>query len=384
MNKSTYEPTKYSGVFSRTDNNNKKKFYIRYVVGGRGGKQVFECLGGAEAGWTAAKASLERADRIRGKTKSNSEKRRAAEKKGNEIRWTLNNLWEAYKEANPKKSRSRDSDESLYKNHLKKPFGGKTVDELTTMEIDRFRNKLSREGLKPSSIWHAMELMRRLFNFGDRQGYCVVPRTLHFNFPKVDNEKTEMLDDDEMIRFLKALEEYTSYKFADEKEYFVAYGKLIMHTGIRRSAAVALRWDDCDFEKGFITLRGETAKSKKTQRIPMSPFVHELLSRLPHGNGDFIFPQRYPDTYTRYMSRVRNLAGVSKDFRPIHGLRHNFASRVASSGKVDLYTLQNLMTHSSPAMTQRYAHLADKAMHRAASVIDDVMNVPMAAEEGEK
>ncbi|MBP3730295.1 MAG: hypothetical protein J6I40_02350, partial [Mailhella sp.] len=61
-----------------------------------------------------------------------------------------------------------------------------------------------------------------------------------------------------------------------------------------------------------------------------------------------------------------------------------FASRVASSGKVDLYTLQNLMTHSSPAMTQRYAHLADKAMHRAASVIDDVMNVPMAAGEGEK
>ena len=157
-----------------------------------------------------------------------------------------------------------------------------------------------------------------------------------------------------------------------------------MHTGIRRKAAVALRWDDCDFEKGFITLRGETAKSKKTQRIPMSPFVHDLLSSLPHGNGEFIFPQRHPDTYTGYMSRVRNLAGVSKDFRPIHGLRHNFASRVASSGKVDLYTLQNLMTHSSPKMTQRYAHLADKAMHRAASVIDDVMNVPMAAEQGEK
>ena len=89
---------------------------------------------------------------------------------------------------------------------------------------------------------------------------------------------------------------YTSYKFADEKEYFVAYGKLIMHTGIRRSAAIALRWDDCDFEKGFITLRGETAKSKKTQRIPMSPFVHDLLFSLPHGNGEFIFPQRHFDT----------------------------------------------------------------------------------------
>ena len=89
MNKSTYEPTKYAGVFSRTDNNDKKKFYIRYVVGGRGGKQVFECLGGAEAGWTAAKASLERADRIREKTKSNSAKREAIKKASLEIRWTL-------------------------------------------------------------------------------------------------------------------------------------------------------------------------------------------------------------------------------------------------------------------------------------------------------
>ncbi len=81
------------------------------------------------------------------------------------------------------------------------------------------------------------------------------------------------------------------------------------------------------------------------------------------------------------MRKLRELAGISKDFRPVHGLRHNFASRLASSGKVDLYTLQNLMTHSSPAMTQRYAHLADKAMHRAASVIDEVMTVQEKTEE---
>ena len=102
---------------------------------------------------------------------------------------------------------------------------------------------------------------------------------------------------------------------------------------------------------------------------------------LPHTNGDFIFPRRDKDTYTRNLRRIRNLADIPKDFRPIHGLRHNFASRLASSGKVDLYTLQNLMTHSSPAMTQRYAHLADKALHHAAEVIDDVMSVSAMAEE---
>jgi integrase len=58
------------------------------------------------------------------------------------------------------------------------------------------------------------------------------------------------------------------------------------------------------------------------------------------------------------------------DFRPLHGLRHTFASWLASSGEVDLYTLQRLLTHNSPQMTQRYAHLADSALQRAASVAD--------------
>ncbi len=381
MSNAKYEPTKYSGVFTRTDNSKKKKFYIRYVIGGRGGEQKFECLGSPDEGWTAAKASLERADRIRGKSKSNKAKRETAERKAADIRWTLDKLWEAYQEAKPKNSSNRNAEISLYNCYLKQPFGKKTVNDVTTLEIDRFRNKLTAKGLKPATVKNAMELMRRLFNFGDKQGYCVVPRTLHFNFPKVDNQKTEYLNDDELQRYEQALELYESTKNPEEKIFFVAYAHLVMHTGIRRSAAIALRWDDCDFERGFISLRGDNAKNDKTQCIPMCQRVRELLAGLPHSNGEFIFPQRDKNTYSKYLRRVRNLAGLPKDFRPIHGLRHNFASRLASSGKVDLYTLQNLMTHSSPAMTQRYAHLADKAMHRAASVIDEVMTVQEKTEE---
>ena len=70
--------------------------------------------------------------------------------------------------------------------------------------------------------------------------------------------------------------------------------------------------------------------------------------------------------------RVRDMAGL-EDFRPMHGLRHSFASALASSGRVDLYTLQKLLTHESPQMTQRYAHLADEAMKRAAGVADELL-----------
>lgn len=69
---------------------------------------------------------------------------------------------------------------------------------------------------------------------------------------------------------------------------------------------------------------------------------------------------------------MKREAGLPGDFRPLHGLRHAFASFLASSGKVDLYTLQKLLTHNSPQMTQRYAHLADEALQRAASVADSI------------
>ena len=39
---------------------------------------------------------------------------------------------------------------------------------------------------------------------------------------------------------------------------------------------------------------------------------------------------------------------------------------LASSGNVDIYTLQKLMGHKDPKVTQRYAHLIDAALHRGA------------------
>ena len=57
--------------------------------------------------------------------------------------------------------------------------------------------------------------------------------------------------------------------------------------------------------------------------------------------------------------------GLPKDFRPLHGLSHYYATMLASTGKVDMYTLQKLLTHKSPQMTQRYAHLRDEALKGA-------------------
>jgi hypothetical protein len=51
---------------------------------------------------------------------------------------------------------------------------------------------------------------------------------------------------------------------------------------------------------------------------------------------------------------------------------------LASSGKVDLYTLQKLLTHKDGRMTQRYAHLRDEALKKAADVADSLVEEALA------
>jgi integrase len=80
--------------------------------------------------------------------------------------------------------------------------------------------------------------------------------------------------------------------------------------------------------------------------------------------------------------RIRRDAGLPKDFRPMHGLRHVYASMLASSGNVDMYVLQRLLTHKSPMITQRYAHLRDEALKAGAGQVDDIFKKQ--AEEAEK
>ena len=46
---------------------------------------------------------------------------------------------------------------------------------------------------------------------------------------------------------------------------------------------------------------------------------------------------------------------------------------LASSGEVGMYTLQKLLTHKDPKMTQRYAHLRDEALKRASEVAGNIV-----------
>lgn len=342
-----------------------KVYYIRYR---KQGKLIEEKVGGQyRDNMTAAKASSIRGLRMEGRDATNEEKRQAirAAKQAEEAHYTLNRLWSLFEEAKSANRTIKD-DRIRFNLHIAPSLGAKSIPELTVHDIDKLRARMEKAGKSPQTIKHVLALLKRLFNYALRKGYVEsIPGTLYITMPTVDNKVTENLTPEQAHKLLQALDE-------EPDQLQASIVRLALFTGMRRGALLHLKWNDLDFERGFITLRGDVAKKGKTEIIPMNDEARKVLEAIPRTTSEYVFPGRYDDkplvNIYPMLKRIREKAGLPETFRPLHGLRHSFASWLASSGEVSMYELQKLLTHSSPQMTQRYAHLHDDALKKASSV----------------
>ncbi len=355
-------------------------FVLRFTVDGQ---KKQEALGWASEGWTLAKAraelaKLKEAARTGEGPATLKEKRKLAKdaRDANKAKPTVSLLWDVYNEAHAGRASSY-TDKSNIAPILSR-FATSTPDDICTAHVDAMRRDLEAQGKSAQTVKHVMGLLRRVIRYGAQRGLCTVPdiSRLHFDMPKVDNVKTECLTPEQAKALFEALD-------ADPDQNLASLVRLALATGMRRGALLALQWGDLDFRTGHITLRGDSAKSGKTSQIPMTAAARAILEGIERTDSPFVFPGKNGGKRVEVRSftdRIRKAADLPEDFRPLHGLRHTYASWLASSGKVDLFTLQKLMTHGSPQMTQRYAHLADEAIKRAASVIDECLDVAANAE----
>jgi len=72
--------------------------------------------------------------------------------------------------------------------------------------------------------------------------------------------------------------------------------------------------------------------------------------------------------------RIRNKAGLPN--LRLHDIRHSFASILVNSGR-SLYEIMRLLNHSTPIMTQRYAHLSTKTLQEASNAAGDAIQAAM-------
>ena len=64
-------------------------------------------------------------------------------------------------------------------------------------------------------------------------------------------------------------------------------------------------------------------------------------------------------------AKLNNTGNGGNNVR-VHDLRHTFASMLVSAGR-SLYQVQQILGHSDPKITMRYAHLSAKTLQEAAN-----------------
>ena len=148
------------------------------------------------------------------------------------------------------------------------------------------------------------------------------------------------------VRFLTEDEETRLLQVAPKP-----YQSMILvaiHTGMRFSEQIRLKWDDVDFKQQLLTIRD--SRPGKSRHVPLNEVAFETLK--PRMIGcPFVF---YSEKGTQRTLMARQWPGWLKQAGVEnfhwHDLGHTFASRLVMRG-VDLYTVKELLGHQSIEMT---------------------------------
>ena len=387
MKKFKWHSTPFPGVRFRKHPSRKwgvKKdsyFAIRYQ---RDGRRVEESLGWASEGMTATKAAgilaeLKQAA-LTGKGETTllerrevKETERAEDAAG---RVTFKKFWEETYLPQAQADKSGETvvkERSVFKKWLTPLLGSLPFKSISPIHIERLKSEMSKAGKAPRSIQYAMAITRQVINEARRRGIYAGENPLkRVKFPKFDNRRQRFFTHEEAEALLSELLR------TDAEAWEMAL--LSLHCGLRAGEIFKLTWADIDTARGLIAIKD--SKGGKNRFSHMTGAVKEMLrpkeDRLSKTPGALLYPgpggalrREVPRTVKEAIDTLGFNTGLAdrRDRAVFHTLRHSFASWHVQGG-TDLYTLRDLLGHSTLTMTARYSHLAPENSRRALEVME--------------
>ena len=261
------------------------------------------------------------------------------------------------------KPSTRENNRHLLNRYLLPFFGDIRVADIAPADVRRWFDSMSATPANANRALPVLSVMMtqaELWNL--RPQGCNPCRKIR-RYPAKLRERFLSLDELKRLGFV--------LDHADDTQAAAAV-RLLLFTGARSSEITGLKWD---WFRGTRAVLPDSKTGPKTIQLP--PPARAVLENLPR-DGAYVFPHPTgsgPMRDLKYRwSKLRALAGL-EDVR-IHDLRHSYASHAVMSG-LDLYTVGRLLGHADTASTERYAHLADEHMRKAAGRISRIVNAAM-------
>ena len=287
-----------------------------------------------------------------------------------------------------------DSYRAMVKNQVKPFIGGKQIASLTTADMQKFYNKIKKEGrvrehpihgktLADSMVRGVHMMLHEALDVAVRERLLVKNPTNGTTVPKCNYPEKQILGDDQLETFLKAIKGH---------EYWCDFFYVEVMTGLRRGEICGLKWQDVNFEENKLQVKrsvsvkkgggvsiGETKTETGVRSILMPPSVAEVLqNRKQTAITEWVFPNfMHPEQPISPATAYRKLKVILKNAElPLirfHDLRHTFATH-ATQGGVDPKTLAGILGHTNASFTlDTYTHVTSDMQKAASNIVGNIM-----------
>ncbi|NMM15466.1 MAG: tyrosine-type recombinase/integrase [Rhodoferax sp.] len=261
------------------------------------------------------------------------------------------------------RKRSWKRDEELFRLRIEKVFGDKKLDAIDRIRIQSFHTTLLAEGLAPATCDHHIKLIRQSLNLAVEWDMLEKNPASKVPLFNVDNKVEHYLDEAELCRLLTVL------RSPDSPRNVCLIALFLLSTGARLNEALKATWSQIDRQTRVWRIPAAVSKSRKIRVVPLNDSALDVLAQLDtEDDFESLFVNRQTGkpytTIMRVWTRLRLKAGLPH--LRIHDLRHQYASFLVNAGRT-LYEVQQILGHSDPSVTQRYAHLSTKSLQDAAN-----------------
>lgn len=249
--------------------------------------------------------------------------------------------------------------ESIHVNrHLVPFFGGKTLAQITTQDVNRW---IARElgERKPSTAKREFNTLRAIFNDAIRAGQTDSNPCTNATRIRGIVGRRRFLQGSEMVELLAKAE-----TVADWLPDYILWA---IHSGMRKGEIRALSWPHIRvLDGGRIVVVLPTSKADEPRIVPCTRTMVDVLERQKgrkKPDDDSVFPLT-PVTLRRKWEKARDAAGLRDT--TIQDLRRTHGTHAAAAG-VDLRTLADRIGHTDLTMLQKhYAAVVGAAAVEAA------------------
>jgi site-specific recombinase XerD len=231
------------------------------------------------------------------------------------------------------------------------------------------------ERLTPSTIRDHVQTIKGFFSWLYEEGYTETNKLKILRDFRVPRKFVEVLSDEEIRKVLSSIDE-DSPAGARNMAIIVT----LLDTGLRVAELVNLKMRDAKIEQGYLKVMG---KGSKERIVPIGTSTQRILLRYvlryrpepvrPEVDNLFLTAYRKAmtvNTVHLMLKRIGAIAGVRR--LHAHLCRHTFATNYLLNGG-DVFSLQQILGHSSLEMVRRYVTLASaqvSVQHRKFSPMD--------------